>query len=76
MTPDALTDPALAEKCAESLAEIWCRKGELNASVLHRLTAQGRLIVHEAMTARSPERVGRDSFSIDLITHLESDNED
>jgi hypothetical protein len=35
---DKGTDDDLADACAESLAEIWCRKGDVTRDVMIRLT--------------------------------------
>lgn len=51
---DPGTDDDLADACAESLAEIWCRKGDVTREVLTSLTPVSLRIALATMRACSP----------------------
>jgi hypothetical protein len=52
---DLGTGEDLADACGESLAEIWCRKGDVTRDVLTRLTPASLWIALATMRASSPE---------------------
>jgi len=51
---DLDTDDDLADACAESLAEIWCRRGDFTRDILTRLTPVSLSTALATMRARSP----------------------
>jgi len=51
---DGVTDEDLADACGESLAEIWCRKGNVTRAVLIRLTPASLQTALAMLKARSP----------------------
>ena len=52
---DPTTDPMLAERCAESLGEIWALSDTLNLSNLRRLTGELLASVLPQVEAAKPE---------------------
>lgn len=52
---DASTDSLLVETCAEALAEIWSRQGELKMDVLRQFKDDAWLVATETIKARRPE---------------------
>jgi len=48
-------DKDLADACAESLAEIWCRKGDVSREVLMKLTPVSLRIALPTMQALCPD---------------------
>ena len=52
---DPTTDPHLAETCGASIAEIWCRREELDVAVLRRLRDRALDIVVGTVRAKKPE---------------------
>ena len=47
-------DEDLADACGESLAEIWCRKGNISREILTKLTPMGLRAVMAALRVCSP----------------------
>lgn len=52
---DAGTDDDLADACGESLAEIWCRRGDVTPDILTRLTPVSLHIALGTMQALAPQ---------------------
>jgi hypothetical protein len=52
---DADTDDELLDACGESLADIWCRKGDIPREVVTRLTPTSLRIALATMQARAPD---------------------
>jgi hypothetical protein len=50
----AATDPDIAEDCAESLAQIWCRTGEIDTAVLSQLHGSARDIAVRVLETQCP----------------------
>jgi hypothetical protein len=51
---DPAADEMIADSCGESLAEIWCRKGQLDEAVLLRLTPASLPIALAMLRAGPP----------------------
>jgi hypothetical protein len=52
---DVGTDDDLADACGESLAEIWCRKGDVTRDVLTKLTPPSLRTARATMQAHAPD---------------------
>ncbi len=52
---DESTDTHLAERCSESLAEIWCRKERVNMDVLGKLRGNALHMAISLIQVKKPE---------------------
>ena len=52
---DPAADESIVDSCGESLAEIWCRKGQVNEAILVRLTPASLPIALATLAARAPD---------------------
>ena len=51
---DIASDPDLAETCGESLAELWARRGRVNAEILRALSPPSRDIAIATLAVLAP----------------------
>lgn len=51
---DISTDPDLADRCGESLAQIWSRRGGADVETINKLTGVARRVALATINALSP----------------------